>query len=352
MNIVVLCGGTSTEREISLRSSEGICRALQKRGHHAMLMDVFLGHENLDFDQIFTADYDIEQELAYIREEEKKLEQLKENRREFLGANVLKLCQAADAVFLGLHGANGEDGKLQALFELYGICYTGADYLSSGMAMNKSVTKQLFAAAGVPMAKGITVLKNEERKPLEACGLNYPCVVKPGCGGSSVGVYYAKDDNEYEEALNQAFVFEDELVVEECIQGREFSVGILAEEALPVIEIIPNQGTYDYENKYTPGAVLEICPAEVTEELREKIQNAALMAAKALGIDTYCRVDVLTDKEENCYCLEANTLPGMTATSLLPQEAAAVGMDYPALCEKLIQISMEQKRTWKTAGKK
>lgn len=347
MNIAVLCGGTSTEREISLISSEGICRALRSKGHRAVLIDIFLGEENFDTLNPFPEDYEIGKVIEKIKERAAQLEELKKSRKEFFGPNVISLCRKADVVFLGLHGANGEDGKVQAVLDLLGIPYTGADYLSSAMAMSKSVTKEIFKAAGVPMAKGITVTKGAEWEPLYAYGMTYPCVVKPSCGGSSVGVFYAYGENEYREALASAFSYEDELIVEECVTGREFSVGILGEQALPVIEIIPKEGTYDYKNKYTPGATEEICPAHISEELREKIQRAALKAAKALGLDTYCRVDVLTDKDENCYCLEANTLPGMTPTSLLPQEAAVIGVDYPSLCERLIDISLKKRTSWK-----
>lgn len=343
MNIVVLCGGTSTEREVSLVSSEGICRALQGNGHKAILMDVFLGHEGLCVEHAFKQEQKIEEELAYIHGFDDEIERLKVDRKEFFGPNVLELCRLSDMVFLGLHGANGEDGKVQATLELFGIPYTGAGPLSSAMAMSKSVTRQIFSSAHVPMAKGFTVYAGREEFP-EEHDIAYPCVVKPSQGGSSVGVFYAGNREEYEKALEGAFAYEQELVVEECVRGREFSVGVIAYQALPVIEIIPKQGTYDYKNKYTPGATQEICPAHVSEELREKIQNAAELAAKALGIDTYCRVDVLTDDEENCYCLEANTLPGMTPTSLLPQEAAVVGIDYPNLCEKLMEISKKARR--------
>ncbi|MDY5576249.1 MAG: D-alanine--D-alanine ligase [Lachnospiraceae bacterium] len=347
MNIVVLCGGTSTEREISLISSEGICKALRTKGHHAILMDVFLGHENLIADDIFIDNYDVDEEMAYIKSRAEEVEQLKKTRKEFFGPNVIDFCKKADVVFLGLHGANGEDGKIQAALDLLGIPYTGADCLSSAMAMSKSVTRQIFSACHVPMAKGMTVYKEKRQPSLSEAGMRYPCVVKPSCGGSSVGVFYANNDTEYKDALNQAFAYEDELIVEECITGREFSVGIIEYQALPVIEIIPKQGTYDYKNKYTPGATEEICPAHISDELRDKIWDAALQAAKSLGLDTYCRVDVLTDEDENCYCLEANTLPGMTPLSLLPQEAAVIGIDYPSLCEKLIEVSMKKRTSWK-----
>ncbi len=344
MKIVVLCGGTSTERAVSLSSSEGICRALRSRGHQAILIDVFLGHENLELAHVFTDEDKIDDELAYIRERNDSVEPLKKERKEFFGPNVLEVCKMADVVFLGLHGANGEDGKVQAALDLFGIAYTGADCLSSAMAMSKAVTKQMFHANKVPMAQGFALKKGMRIPSVEEYGVTYPCVVKPSCGGSSVGVFYANNEQEYMDALEGAFAYEDEVIVETCIKGREFSVGVIEYEALPVIEIIPKVGTYDYKNKYTPGATEEICPARISDELTVKIQEAAVLAARSLGLDTYCRVDVLTDGEEQCYCLEANTLPGMTPTSLLPQEAAVIGMDYPDLCEKLIEISLKKRQ--------
>ena len=242
---------------------------------------------------------------------------------------------------MGLHGENGENGKVQAAFDLFGIKYTGGDYLSSAMAMNKSVTRMIFEANNVPLAKGAKMTIDKKPKSANELGLNYPVVIKPSCGGSSIGVFYANNDDEFVENTEQSFAYERELVIEEQIVGREFSCGVVSYEPLPVIEIIPKTGTYDFKNKYSKGATDEICPADVSDELRDKIQTAAKKAAIALGLDTYCRVDVLTDKAENCYCLEANTLPGMTSTSLLPQEAKVIGIDFPQLCEKLIEISMK-----------
>ncbi len=341
MNIVVLCGGTSTERAISLISSEGICRALQKKGHHCILMDVFTGHEGYD-EQIFQTDFSVEEELEYIHQFDDKIEDMKKSRKEFFGPAVLDICRKSDFVFLGLHGANGEDGKVQAVLELFGIPYSGADYLSSAMAMNKSVTRQIFAGSGVPMAKGYTLKKGETVAFPKEKGVSYPCIVKPSCGGSSVGVFFVEDETEYLAAVEGAFRYEDEIVVEQRIIGKEFSVGVVEYQAYPVIQIIPKQGNYDYENKYKAGATDEICPALISEELTNKVQNAAVEAAKSLMLDTYCRIDVLTDEQDNCYCLEANTLPGMTPTSLLPKEAAVLGMDYESLCEHLIEVSMKK----------
>lgn len=342
MKIVVLCGGTSTERAVSLVTGHGVCKALRSKGHQAVLIDVFIGHRGINLEKIFEEDFSVDKEIEYIQENSKNLEEIKKNRREFFGENVLELCKMADVVFMGLHGACGEDGKVQATLELMGVKYTGANALSSAMAMDKAVTKKIFAADNVPMAKGFRVSKNMDNKMPEGHGLTYPVVVKPNCGGSSIGVYFAENDEEYLKAIEEAFKLEDVLVIEEKITGREFSIGVVQNEAYPVIEIIPNEGFYDYENKYKQGATREVCPAEVDDATTAKMQKAAVDAAKALGIDTYCRVDVLMDNEGNCYCLEANTLPGMTPTSLLPQEAQVIGMDYATLCEHLINISLDR----------
>lgn len=346
MNIVVLCGGISTEREVSLWSAEKICSALRKKGHKAILLDVFLGRNDINENNAFENLKSVSEELEIIKEAGKDIEYLKKNRAEFFGENVIEICKKCDAVFMGLHGENGENGKVQAAFDLFGIKYTGNDYIGNAMAMSKAVTRMLFKANNVPMAKGTAVTFGEDINSAKEVGLDYPVVIKPSCGGSSIGVFFANDDAEFKRNTKAAFEYEHELVIEEKIVGREFSCGVISCEALPVIEIIPKTGTYDFNNKYSKDATEHICPANISDELKNKIQTAAKMAAKALGLNTYCRVDVLTDEDENCYCLEANTLPGMTETSLLPLEAMAVGIDFPSLCEKLIDISMKVRQKY------
>ena len=172
--------------------------------------------------------------------------------------------------------------------------------------------------------------------------LHLPCIVKPCCGGSSIGVTIVRDAAEFKAALDEAFRWENELVIEEFIEGREFSVGVIEGKALPVIEIAPIQGFYDYKNKYKAGSAVETCPAELPEEVSAQMRHYAEEVAKVIGLDTYSRSDFLLDKDNKMYCLEANTLPGMTPTSLLPQEAAVVGVNFNELCEKLIEISMKK----------
>ena len=343
MRIVVLCGGVSTEREISIVSGTGVCKALRSKGHDAILLDVFFGDENADLMNAFPEEYDVDEAAAYIRSFDKDIASAVGNpNRTFFGANVIKLCKMADIVFLALHGSNGEDGKVQAAFDLRRIKYTGTDYISSALAMDKGLTKIMLEAKHVPTPKGFTMTRAYADTNLEAHGMDYPVVVKVCCGGSSIGVYMVHNEVEYEKALKEAFRLEPEVVVEEYIKGREFSVGVIDGRALPIIEIAPKEGFYDYKNKYTAGATVDTCPAELTNDQTKRMKQYAEEGYRALGITSYGRLDFLMKPNGDMYCLEANTLPGMTPTSLVPQEAAVEGIDYPTLCEKLIQVSMKK----------
>ena len=342
MNIVVLAGGTSTERDISIVSGTEICTALRKKGHRAILIDIFCGVQEVEPEDLFPEIYDIKAAAAYMKSFNDKINEMKRTRRSFFGPNVIRLCEAADFVFLGLHGANGEDGKVQAAFDLMGIRYTGTGYLSSAMAMDKGITKQMFRMHHVPTPCGVAMVKDECERDIKKLGLSFPVVVKTCCGGSSVGVYIVHDQKEYEEALEGAFSYEDEVVVEEYIKGREFSVAVVDGKAYPVIEIRPLKGFYDYKNKYEAGSTIETCPADLSEELTKKMQHYAEEGARALSLTGYCRLDFMMRENGEMYCLEANTLPGMTPTSLIPQEALAIGIDFPALCEELIRVSMKK----------
>ena len=342
MNIVVLAGGLSPERDVSLVTGSKVCEALRENGHAVILMDVFMGREGDDVAHWFEKSEEVSVAVAGIAETAPDLAAVKASRADqsdcFFGPNVIELCRMADIVFMALHGENGENGKIQATFDLFGIRYTGSDYLSSAIAMNKELAKKVLAAGGVPVPRGFSVKKGVEtgKQP------GFPCVVKPCCGGSSIGVSIVNDQKEYEQALEEAFRWEDEVVVEQYIQGREFSVCVIDGKALPIIEIAPISGFYDYKNKYQAGSTVETCPAEIPEIQTKEMQRYAELAAKVIGLDTYSRMDFLMDDDGRMYCLEANTLPGMTPTSLIPQEAAAIGVGYNELCEQLIQISLQK----------
>ncbi len=340
MKIVVLAGGISTERDVSLSTGSMIYRALKKNGHKAVLLDVYLGYEGKDVDTIFEKDEDWAKEMGGISEKNPDIEQVKAMRpdgdKNFFGPNVISICQAADVVFMALHGENGENGKIQACFDLMGITYTGTDYVSSAICMDKGITKDIFKSYGIPSPVGIRLKKGQKQTEK----IPFPCIVKACCGGSSVGVCIAWKEDEYEAALKEAFQYDEEVVVEQYIQGREFSVGVMDGRALPVIEIAPIQGFYDYKNKYQAGSAIETCPAQIPEEKTKEMQGYAEQAFKALRLKNYARMDFMMSDQGNVYCLEANTLPGMTPTSLLPQEAAAEGVSFGELCEKIIAAAL------------
>lgn len=348
MDIVVLAGGLSTERDVSFKTGSMVAAALKENGHRVILLDVFMGYgaQEVDLNGIFDRADEISVKVSDIPEVAPDLAAVKASRKDqspcFFGPNVIRMCQMADIVFMALHGENGENGKLQAAFDLLGVKYTGSDYLSSAIAMNKGMAKKLFVEAGIPTPKGIAMTRETREDDVTKLNLHLPCVVKPCCGGSSIGVTIVRDAAEFKAALDEAFRWEDELVIEEFVEGREFSVGVIEGKALPVIEIAPIQGFYDYKNKYKAGSAVETCPAELPEDVSAQMRHYAEEVAKVIGLDTYSRSDFLLDKDGNMFCLEANTLPGMTPTSLLPQEAAVVGVNFNELCEKLIDISMKK----------
>ena len=348
MKIVVLAGGLSTERDVSFKTGEMVTKALRENGHQVILLDVFMGYSDKEEDLPGMCDRAeaVSVKVAAIPETAPDLEKVKAQRKDqsdnFFGPNVIELCRMADIVFMALHGENGENGKIQAAFDLFGIRYTGTGYLGSALAMNKGMAKQLFLENGIPTPRGTSLKRGEDAAKIETCGIHFPCVVKPCSGGSSIGVSIVHDKAEYEQALKEAFRWENELVIEEYVKGREFSVGVIDFQALPIIEIAPVEGFYDYKNKYKAGSTVETCPAELSEQITKEMQGYAEKVAEVLGLNTYSRTDFLLDAEDHIFCLEANTLPGMTPTSLLPQEAKVTGVDFNQLCEKLIESSMRK----------
>ncbi len=346
MKIVVLAGGISTERDVSLSSGAGIYQALKEQGHRVILLDVFLGLPDIQGppEELFDREFDWTASVRGVAEEAPDLEQIKAQRpnfRSLLGPNVLELCRLCDMVFLGLHGANGEDGRLQALFDLMGIRYTGTGHTSSALCMDKNITKQMFRGFGIPTPPSITVKKGTPYEVPETIG--FPCMVKTCCGGSSVGVYRAEDESGLKQALTEAFSYEDEVLIERCIPGREFSIAVVEGKALPIIEIAPISGFYDYKNKYQAGSTVETCPANLPQKTAARMQKHAEDACAVLGVEGYARVDfMLDDRSGEDYALEVNTLPGMTPTSLMPQEAAALGMSYAELCEWILHVSLKK----------
>ena len=345
MKIAVLAGGLSPEREVSLTSGSLIANALQREGHAVLLVDAYLGIEidpTASLDLLFKTDTAYSYEVSEIEPDLDALKKESGMGNALIGKNVIAVCRAADVVFLALHGASGENGQIQATLDAYGIRYTGSGYVGSLLAMDKDISKKILLSAGVNCPIGQTVpCGNADVASIEK-EIGYPCVVKPCSCGSSVGIGMADNREELIKALCLAAKYEERILVEKRIVGREFTVGVLDGQALPPIEIIPKAGFYDYKNKYQAGRTEEICPADISVAETEEMGLIALRAFSALRLRDYARFDFMQDRDGVFWCLEANTLPGMTPTSLLPQEAVAVGISYDALCSKIAEIALKR----------
>lgn len=341
MKIVVLCGGLSTERKISFSSGTKVCAALRARGHQAVLVDLFMGLEDVTGDPASL--FENLPELAPVEFDGQApdLDAVRASRKwkspSLFGKGVLEICQMADIVFIALHGQNGEDGRVQATFDMLGIPYTGSGYLGAGMAMDKTITKQMVEPAGVRTPAYAHYSYTEKDIPQIVAKTQIPCVVKTPEGGSSVGVYIIKEADQLVPALREALKYGHEVLIEQYIEGREFTCAVLMDRALPSVEIAPLERFYDYSNKYKAGATQEICPGRCTPEVEKTMGEYALKVHKTLGLRTYSRSDFMVDADNTVWFLEVNTLPGMTPTSLVPQEAAAVGISYEELCEIVVR---------------
>ena len=290
--IAVLMGGLSAEREVSLRSGAAVTVALKEAGYEVVSVEV-------------------------------------DDAKVPLPPNI-------DLAFLAMHGTFAEDGQIQDLLASRGIPYTGANAQVSQAAFNKEKTKERLRMCGVPTPEGQLVRSAEE------VTLPLPVFVKPNAQGSSVGSRAAATKEELAVAIAEALKFDSSALVERLIRGRELTVGVLGDDVLPIIEIKPLDGFYDYTNKYTKGKTEYFCPADLPEKITKQIQTHALTAHLALGGTVYSRIDFLLEGDA-AYCLEVNTIPGMTATSLLPKAAAAVGIDFPQLCRKIIELSWAER---------
>lgn len=333
LKIVVLMGGTSSERDVSLASGIRIVEALRSRGHAVMAVDPARGEISDDEQRTLAGG-------GVVRVAPPSQESLRQMAREALPrlASNLPKRGDADVVFLGLHGGSGEDGTIQAMLALTGVPYTGSHTLASALAMDKDLSKVLFRQAGVTTADW--VMAPASTADVQAT-IGFPAVVKPSKQGSTVGLSVVKDPADLQAAINQAFDFDDEVMIERFVPGRELTVGILGGDALPVGEIIPRHEIYDYECKYTAGMAEERFPAELSASETARVQDQARKAFAALKLRGYARIDFRMAGDGTFYCLEANTLPGMTHTSLIPQAAAAAGIAFPALCERIVRLALE-----------
>ena len=346
MKVLVLAGGLSPERNVSLSSGAMVCQALRERGHQVALMDLFYGLDGaLSGENLYVAP--IPDAFKRVAREAPDLDQVRARRGDsspsVIGPGVLEMCAGADVVYLALHGTCGEDGRIQAALDLLGVPYTGSGCLGSAIAMDKDLTKRLVAdQVKTPKWETVTVTEENIEDLMERTKL--PVVVKPIASGSSIGVYIATSKEELRQALEESVRLGGRTVLEEYIKGREIQVAVLGDEALPSIEIIPKKGFYDYANKYQPGAATEVCPSRIPSAWEKALGEAALTVFRTIGRSVYARADFIVTKDGTPYFLEINTLPGMTPTSLVPQEAAAAGISYGGLCETIIQKSLEARK--------
>ena len=352
MKIVVLGGGISTERHVALVTGTSVCKALRERGHKAIFVDMFLGLEDYHgkLEDAFDAPDGFCGKVA-IETTAPDLDAVRAARKDQspsrLGKDVLAICALADCVFLGLHGADGEDGKIQAALDLLGVPYTGSDYLGSAMAMDKAVAKRIMDSNGIRTPAWRELRYTEADIPRLCEELPVPCAIKVVNGGSSIGVQLPDSREELSSALRDVLRYGSRVIVEEKIHGREMTVPVLGESALCPIEIVPPEGSsFDYVAKYQSGsaAAAEICPAPIGEKETKLLQETALQFHRALGLSVYSRTDFILDSEGRAWCLEVNTLPGMTPASLIPKAAAVAGMSYGELCEKIVELSLQVRR--------
>jgi D-alanine-D-alanine ligase len=338
MKITVLMGGASSERNVSLASGLRIAEALRSRGHEVIAFDPSQG--------LISPDAERELSEGGVGREPPSLESL----AEATGGSFLPALErqpelvSADVVFLALHGGQGEDGTIQALLDMAHIRYTGSGHLSSALAMDKDLSKKLFRAEGVSTPDWLMApasIEDVERT------LGLPVVVKPSKQGSTVGLTVVKERDQFEAAVEEAWRFDDEVMIEQFIPGRELTVGVLGDRVFPVGEIKPKHEIYDYECKYTPGMADEEFPAQLSPEQTVEVQRQALAAFRALKLGGCARIDFRLASSDDgnvaeggdFYCLEANTLPGMTELSLIPQGAAALGMSFAELCEEIVNLA-------------
>ncbi|HYC52925.1 MAG TPA: D-alanine--D-alanine ligase [Gemmatimonadaceae bacterium] len=339
MKITVLMGGTSAERDVSLASSLRVAEALRTRGHEVVTLDTARGPLTEKDEQAMLAKGNV------VKKDPPSQEELAAMAAQTLPQmlKALPALQEADVVFLGLHGGYGEDGSVQAFLDMAGIRYTGSGHLASALAMDKDLSKHLFRRAGVPTANWIMARKDEAGEE-QLAKLGLPVVVKPSKQGSTVGLSVVKRREELAAAIADAFRYDDEVMIEQFVAGRELTVGILGDEALPVGEIIPKHEIYDYECKYTPGMAEEVFPAQIQTDKAREAQDLARRAFQALKLRGCARIDFRMTEDGSLYCLEANTLPGMTGTSLIPQAAAAAGITFPELCERIALLARDEAR--------
>jgi D-alanine-D-alanine ligase len=332
MRVAVLFGGTSAERDVSIASGAQVVRALREAGHDVVPVDTASGVLGpADEQRVLSGG------VALTPPDEGELARVRAGARSPLpDAPELR---EVDVIFLALHGGTGEDGTLQALLDLTGIPYVGSGHRASAMAMDKDVSKRLFRAAGIPTPDWLMAPATDEEVRAR---LGYPVVVKPNSQGSTVGLSVVRRADDLQAAVETAGRHDEEVMLERFVPGRELTCGVLADAALAVGEILAPGEVFDYESKYQEGGAEEVFPAELTAEETHTVQELALRAHRALKLEGFSRADFRMDEAGTFWCLEVNTLPGMTAASLLPKSARAAGIAFPDLCDRICHLALER----------
>lgn len=339
MKIAVLLGGSSPERFVSIASGRGIVRALRELGHDLVLVDPALGR-----DQIPEADL-LSQGVGTTPPPQEILKKL--SYRNYLAAVDSEILDDVELAFIILHGKWGEDGVIQSLLELRSIPFTGSGIMASAIAMDKVMSKKLFVHHGIPTPDWYDYRVNSSPRPAavkeQIERLGYPNVIKPNDQGSSVAITIVRDETGLDSALEEAEKFSDTVLAEAFVPGAELTVGILGDEPLPVIEIRPHDGFYDYHHKYTKGMTDYLVPAPIERDMAVRLQELSVSTFQALGCKGFGRVDFRVGDDGTPYCLEVNTIPGMTDTSLVPKAAAAAGIPFKELVGKIVELSLNRK---------
>jgi D-alanine-D-alanine ligase len=348
MRIAVLMGGTSAERDVSLASGRAVAGWLREVGHQVIVVDAACGADQ----HMGTG----KEGQGSIKRRPPKQEELsaRDQRRVFESVQHLTT-QNVDAVFIALHGVPGEDGTVQGMLELAGLPYTGSGVLGSTLAMDKVISKRLFRENDIQTPEWLSVtadarMKHQEIRSRIESTFGFPVVVKPSNQGSTVGLSIVHQPAELEEAFREAQTYSDEILVEQYISGRELTVSLLGKEALPVIEIHSEHGVYDYECKYTKGKSTYTVPAELPEEVILQAKEMGIKSFETLKCYGFGRVDIRLDENNEPYCLEVNTIPGMTETSLVPKAAKAQGIAPPDMVDKIVRLAFERHNSGNEQG--
>lgn len=337
MKVTVLMGGRSSEREISLRTGRGIAQSLRNLGHDVISLDTATGRA-----------------LPAGDEERAELPAASRTQITPVTASIMHDSHAvadAEVIFIALHGGEGEDGTIQALLDLAGKPYTGSGVLASALAMDKAMSKKIFVHEGIPTPEWQLITTDGPLPDVDVARLGgYPIIVKPNAEGSTVGLTVVTEADQLPDAIREAARFDRQILIEQFIPGRELTVSVLGDDVLPIVEIRPKHGHYDYEAKYTKGGSEYFCPADLPADLATRVSDLGRRASHALGCRGASRVDFRLSPDGIAYCLEVNTIPGMTPTSLVPMAAKARGMSYDQLVERMLALALEEHRARRRAS--